>query len=153
MREPLLAEMDRAGCVRCHAREIGSDWVNLQQPEWSRILRAPMNAGGLGLGWCREAKARPPAYPLITQAHQPPDVFTPHRARPAPAGAPAVASFAGPQDAGYRAMLDVITRTRDLALKSPRVDMPGAAIIPGRCRELPPLSPPETARTDAGHPQ
>jgi hypothetical protein len=59
---PLLAEMDKAGCVRCHALQIGSDWVNLKAPAHSRMLRAPLavTSNGLGLGWCRDAKARPP---------------------------------------------------------------------------------------------
>ena len=62
VRGPLAAVMQQAGCTACHAPgHIGNDWVNLQTPEWSRILRAPMAEGakgGLGLAMCRDRKAR-----------------------------------------------------------------------------------------------
>ncbi|MCX7009763.1 MAG: hypothetical protein NTY53_21400, partial [Kiritimatiellaeota bacterium] len=78
-REPLLSLMDAAGCVRCHQREIGSDWINLQTPEHSCILRAPLakTKDGTGLAWCRDRKALPVQFPLISQKNQPPDVFRP----------------------------------------------------------------------------
>ncbi len=140
---PLLARMDQAGCLRCHEREIGSDWVNLQTPAHSRLLRAPLPRGpaGAGLGWCRERKARPAPLPLITQKHQPPDVFKPARhAAPDAAGAPAV-SLDSTNHADYRALLALIERARAEALDQPRADMPGAILRAGRSRELPPLTP------------
>ncbi len=146
-REPLLAALDAAGCVRCHPREIGSDWINLQTPEHSRILRAPLAKAkdGTGLAWCRDRKAQPVRFPLISQKNQPPDVF-----RPAPWAKPdaqgtAAPPFATIDDPHYRALLALIQQTRAAALQAPRVDMPGAEIIPGRCRELPPLTPPAVA--------
>ena len=38
----LKAEMKAQGCVACHKQEVGNDWVNLQTPRFSRILRAPL---------------------------------------------------------------------------------------------------------------
>ena len=45
----------------------------------------------------------------------------------------------------YKAMLAIIEQAKDSALKTPRVDMPGAKITPGKCRELEPLTPPKLA--------
>lgn len=146
LREKLLGEMDKNGCVKCHAREIGNDWINLQHPELSRILRAPMaknSAGGLAL--CRDHKAQKPL-PLVTQAIQPPDVFNPRRTPAPDASGDAVASFADEKNGGYEAMLSIIRGGRELALQQPRVDMPGADVTVGKCRELPPLSSPLAAK-------
>jgi len=146
-RDKLLVEMERGGCLRCHHKEIGNDWVNLRTPERSRILRAPMAEGtGLGLGWCRERKARPPDRPFVTKRQQPPDVFRPYRKPARDASGDAIVALDGTNAPAYRAMLGIIVEAREQALKTPRVDMPGAEIIPGRCRELPPLSPPMQAR-------
>lgn len=148
VRDPLLAQMDKAGCVKCHAREIGNDWVNLQTPEHSRILRAPLarTSGGLGLEWCRDRKARPVRTPLVNSRVLPPDVFKPARddaptSKGTTQGAP-VTPFADSSNAFYQAMLTVIQKAREDALKTPRVDMPGANIIEGRCRQLAPLARP-----------
>ena len=145
LRNQLLAEMDKAGCLRCHQKEIGNDWINLQTPEQSRILRAPLarNRTGLGLAWCRDRQAQPLHFRLVDQSLQPPDVFRTSRDVPInPEGKP-VTPFADTNQPGYQAMLAIIRQGQAEALKSPRVDMPGANIIPGRFRELPPLSPPE----------
>jgi len=148
-RDKLLAEMERGGCLRCHHKEIGNDWVNLRTPERSRILRAPMAKGtGLGLGWCRERKARPPDRPFVTKRQQPPDVFRPYRKPKPDASGDAVVSLQNTDTPVYKALLSVIKEARDQALKTPRVDMPGAEVIPGQCRELPPLSPPVAARRE-----
>jgi hypothetical protein len=147
LRDRLLGEMDKSGCVKCHPREIGNDWINLQHPELSRILRAPLAKKGvaIGLAWCRDRKAAKPL-PLVTQAVQPPDVFKPVRAAaPDPAGNP-VATFADESAEGYRAMIEIIRDGREVALFKPRVDMPGAKVTEGRCRELPPLSTPLAAK-------
>ncbi|MEI6277776.1 MAG: NPCBM/NEW2 domain-containing protein [Verrucomicrobiae bacterium] len=142
--ESLTREMENAGCLRCHSKAIGNDWVNLREPAKSRLLRAPMAPGQpLGLGWCRERKAAAPDYPLILNwTAKSPDVFTPKR-QPLPdrAGVPAV-SFADTNARSYQAMLAIITQARNEALQAPRVDMPGAQIEPGACRDLPPLTPP-----------
>jgi hypothetical protein len=144
LEKPLVAEMAKAGCARCHAARIGNDWINLRTPERSRLVRAPLAArgGGLGLAWCRDRKARPVRVPLVTPRVQPPDVFRPARDAPPDPKGEAVVSFPDGRHPAYRAMLDIIRKGREAALKSPRVDMPGAAVTTGQFRELKPLTPP-----------
>jgi hypothetical protein len=151
VRGPLSAVMQEAGCTECHAAgHVGNDWVNLQTPEWSRILRAPMakSEEGLGVAMCRDRKA-PTGYPLINQSVQPPDVRTESK-QPKwdPSGEPHV-TIQSTEDPHYQKMLAVISRARSEALARPRVDMPGADVVPGECRlqvampvpdEPPPLS-------------
>jgi len=135
--KPLAAAMKKAGCTSCHAGQIGNDWVNLASPERSRILRAPLaeTEGGLGLAWCRKRKA-PAPLPPVTQRAQPPDVFRPSKLpKPDRKGPPKV-TFASTADPNYRRMLAIIRTARANALAKPRVDMPGAEIIPGACRHI-----------------
>ncbi len=45
MKNRLVAEMRNAGCLECHGQQdqalyFENDWVNLEHPQWSRILRA-----------------------------------------------------------------------------------------------------------------
>lgn len=134
----LKAEMKSQGCVACHKQEVGNDWVNLQTPRLSRILRAPLAQGqGEGLGWCRDRKAKDVHGLLVnTQKRVSPDVFHPSQfvnEAPDASGAPSV-SFAGTDAVGYRAMLKLIEAARAEALKKPRVDMPGAKPIRGEFR-------------------
>ncbi|MHB8900125.1 MAG: HzsA-related protein, partial [Thermoguttaceae bacterium] len=152
---PLCDVMKAAGCTRCHAPgHIGSDWVNLETPEWSRILRAPMAKadGGLGVEFCRPRKAAR-GYPLVTQAVQPPDVFLPSiEPECNPEGQPHV-TFSGTEDPQYRPMLGIIRQAQARALARPRVDMPGAEIEPGRCRlqvSIPVSEPPPGLAAAAG---
>ncbi len=136
-REPLVAEMTKAGCTDCHEASVGSDWVNLRRPEMSRILRAPLaeSGAGYGLAWCRARKART-TLPLITQAQQPPDVQKPNKIAPPNPQGHAVVSFDNTKAPGYQAMLAILRETRRQALAKPRVDMPGAIINRGVCRTL-----------------
>lgn len=142
----LAAEMKAAGCTKCHAEDhVGNDWVNLRDPALSRILRAPLAAGGssLGLAWCRDRKAGK-GLPLVTQANLPPDVFRPPawpKADPSGAARPTFASAADPH---YEAMLRIIRRAQGVALASARVDMPGAEIVAGVCRMQAPMPLPAT---------
>ena len=136
--KPLTELMKEAGCVTCHkAGHIGNDWVNLQTPNRSRILRAPMRKkeGTLGLGFCRDRKARA-GYPLVVNRTQPHDIVFP-TLQPEwdPSGAVHV-SFESNKDSVYQRMLATIQAARRESLKTPRVDMPGAeaSIIPGECR-------------------
>jgi len=143
----LAGVMQEAGCTACHpAGHIGNDWINLQTPQWSRILRAPMpqEKGGLGLAMCRSRKARV-GYPLVDQRVQPPDIILESR-QPAwdPSGEVHVA-IASVDDPHYQAMLGIIRRARGEALARPRVDMPGAEIVPGECRLQSPLPVPRAA--------
>ena len=143
-RGPLSAAMEQAGCTECHAKgHIGNDWVNLQTPEHSRILRAPMakSDGGLGVAFCRNRKAKH-GYPLVDQSQQPPDVKYPTK-QPGwnPSGEEHV-TFASTDDSHYQQMLAVIREARTNALAKPRVDMPGAEITPGEIRiQVPPQVP------------
>lgn len=133
---PLNAVMRQAGCAECHAAgHIGNDWVNLQNPEWSRILRAPMPkaAGSLGAALCRKRKAGV-GYPLVNQSVQPPDVMLPSRQPPWDPGGETHATLTTTDDPHYRAMLQIIRQARAEALSRPRIDMPGAEIVPGECR-------------------
>lgn len=149
---PLTAAMQKAGCTQCHAAgHIGNDWVNLQQPEWSRILRAPMDRSesGLGLAMCRSRKART-GYPLVTQRVQPPDMVVSSRQPEWDDTGDVHTTFGSADDPRCREMLDIIRRTRAEVLAQPRVDMPGAEVVGGECRmqvmpELPLASPPLAA--------
>ena len=136
LKGPLTSAMQEAGCVKCHQPgHIGSDWVNLKRPEWSRIVRAPLakSAGGLGLQWCRKRAARA-GLPLVDQRVMPPDRFHPlELPEPDLSGEPQP-TFASADDPRYRGMLRAIRRAAAEALGAPRVDMPGAAAIAGVCR-------------------
>ena len=147
MKSALAAEMDKAGCLDCHGQAgqplyFENDWVNLEQPEYSRLLRAPLAPGdaGYGLGWCRARQVTPDRQRLhllrggYAHAVQPPEVFPRFEAwRPDRSGDPVI-SFASPDHPSYRAMLNIIRDARDAALAEPRVDMPGARVEPGECR-------------------
>ena len=54
------ATMSAAGCAECHDPGVRfeNDWFNFRDPEFSRILRAPLAKGGNGFGeqLCREGK-------------------------------------------------------------------------------------------------
>jgi len=141
----LAAEMKKGGCLTCHEPKIGNDWVNLKTPERSRILRAPLakGPGSLGLAWCRGRKARRVAWPQVTGRIQPPDVFSPKRTAAPNSDGKEVTPFADTNNATYQAMEKIIAAARAAALKTPRVDMPGAVIERGVCRELKPLAPPQ----------
>ncbi|HEY3321243.1 MAG TPA: NPCBM/NEW2 domain-containing protein [Planctomycetota bacterium] len=164
VRNNLLPEMEKAGCTKCHQKEIGNDWVNLKDPEQSRMLRAPLAVGraslpangggragtearptGLGLAWCRDGKAPNVEQVLVTNGKQPPDVFRPKRSQPPPKDGAPTAIFNDTSDASYKALLEIIRNGREAALQKPRVDMPGAQITPGFCRELTPVTPPKAA--------
>ena len=104
----------------------------------------PVEKGGLGLAMCRARKARA-GYPLVDQRVQPPDVVLESR-QPAwdPSGDPHV-TIASTDDPRYQAILEIIRRARADALARPRVDMPGAEIVPGECRLQVPMPVPQAA--------
>jgi len=142
---PLSREMRAAGCTKCHApNRIGNDWVNLQKPQRSRILRAPLvkTEGGLGLAWCRERKAKH-GMALVTQRYLPPDVFRPPRRPKRDPGGKIRVTFKSSDDPRYQAMLKIIRQARAEALARPRVDMPGAQITVGECRLQVPMPLPD----------
>ena len=160
-RQALIENMRQADCMRCHGDKKGNpvlfeeDWINLQQPHLSRILRAPLAPGaeGFGLGLCRERHVNP-AHQRIRQlvnnyAHavKPVAAFARREfSRPDRSGEP-MTSFPSTQSQHYKSMLATLRKGRDLALTDPRVDMPGAKIIPGSSRQLIPPSPPPHSPT------
>ena len=147
MRKSLVAKMGGAGCLNCHGSAgkityFENDWVNLENPPNSRILRAPLAEGGdgHGLAWCRRRTVTPESQRLhllwkgYAHAVQPPEAF-PRREiiRPDRGGEPVV-SFASTSDPYYQDMLAIIANARADALVVPRVDMPGAEVLAGTCR-------------------
>ncbi len=163
-RKALADAMAKAGCLRCHGDDAGKlryfeeDWINLEHPELSRILRAPLAAGPEGLGLCRDRKVDPRRQRIrqlvdgYAHAVRPIAAF-PRREylAPDPSGAPAI-SFASTNDPTRLAMLAIIRDARKQALAHPRVDMPGARIVPGGSRHrgvLPLPDPLPALRADA----
>ncbi|MHC4565197.1 MAG: LamG-like jellyroll fold domain-containing protein, partial [Planctomycetota bacterium] len=141
----LAAEMKQAGCTNCHQAAIGNDWINLQHPQRSRILRAPLkkSVAGSGLAWCRRRKAQTGRLPLVTQRNMPPDVFRPPNwPERDPQGQVSV-TFESTDNPHYQNMLGIIRRARIEALNHARVDMPGAKINPGVCRYIVPVPLPD----------
>ena len=155
---PLAEQTQAAGCTQCHdAGHIGNDWVNLQKPQWSRILRAPMakSKGSLGAQMCRNRKAAK-GYPLVTQRVQPPDVVRPSIQPAWDDSGEVHTSFASTDNPHYKAMVEIILRARSEALSKPRIDMPGAMATAGECRiqvamKVPPIAPKLAARIRADH--
>ncbi|MCX7827296.1 MAG: hypothetical protein N2689_17335, partial [Verrucomicrobiae bacterium] len=159
-RQALTTQMQKAGCARCHSL-VENDWINLKDPQFSRILRAPLPAGrdGFGLALCRDRKVDPqkPRVRLLWKGYahaiQPLEAFAPQAIAPRDtSGAPQV-SFASTRDPNYQAFLEIIRDARDKALAAPRVDMPGAEVLPGECRQfipppLPKIAPPFTANVN-----
>ncbi len=167
IKQALTVEMRSSGCMRCHQNGnqvlFEDDWFNLERPEFSRILRAPLAKGeeGYGLGACRDRKVDPKhgrVYILRTgryvHADLPLDAFKPQTApEPNTEGEPVV-TFASTANKHYQAMLAIIRDGCRQALAAPRVDMPGAEIQPGMCRQLIPTALPDPlpslqARVDA----
>ena len=154
----LIARMQAAGCLRCHGDGnrilyFENDWINLKDPQLSRILRAPLpkSGEGYGLGLCRDRKVNPQRQRIhllwkgYAHAVQPPAAFPKRTIVPYDPGGRAAVSFASTQDAQYQAMLATIGGARDRALANPRIDMPGAEVIAGACRTFLPPPLPEVA--------
>jgi hypothetical protein len=147
VRAALIEQMQIGGCLRCHGQGgqpvvFENDWINLERPELSRILRAPLAPGsdGWGLGWCRDRKVDPQRQRLrllrsgYAHAVQPPEAFPRVPVVPQDLnGAPAI-SFGSTNDPIYQAMLATIRDGRAEALSNPRVDLPGAEVVRGACR-------------------
>ncbi|MBE7503398.1 MAG: PD40 domain-containing protein [Verrucomicrobiales bacterium] len=147
-RDALVAEMKTAGCLECHGTDgrlafFENDWFNLQHPEWSRILRAPLAPGadGLGAGLCRDRKVEPRRQRIYllrngyAHAVQPVEAFAPQPFLPPDRSGPPMVRFASTADPHYQNMLRIIQSARETALAAPRVDLPGAQIIRGGFRQ------------------
>lgn len=154
----LVAEMKEAGCLECHGAGekvayFENDWINLRDPELSRILRAPLGEGseGYGLGLCRRRKVDPKRQRIhmlwrgYAHAVQPIEAFAAQPVVPRDASGEAAVSFSSTADPHYQAMLAIIRGARRGALAQPRIDMPGAKVIPGTCRMLVPPPVPDEA--------
>jgi hypothetical protein len=153
----LIAEMKAAGCVKCHntggrGGRFEPDWFNLENPEFSRILRAPLAKGkdGHGAALCRDAKVdgfrrlRIFSTGRYEHAVKPLDSFPKQVWRKWDKGAASgkpVVSFENTKNKHYVKMLDIITKARDAALKNPRLDMPRGEVfaISGRHRNIYPV--------------
>lgn len=150
----LTTEMEVAGCLRCHGNGgrityFENDWINLKDPQFSRILRAPLpkDAPGYGLGLCRDRKvdSRRQRIHLLWKGYahavQPPEAFPKQEVLPADRSGEPVVSFASAGDSHYQAMLGILCDAREKVLATPRIDMPGAQAAPGACRmfSLPPV--------------
>lgn len=145
-RDALTAEMRTAGCLKCHAADgkplvFESDWFNLQRPELSRILRAPMpkESEGFGLGLCRERRAgEQQRVRLLVEGYahsvKPIEQFPKQAIKKWDLAGPAVVSVESTNHPAYRRMFGIISEARAAAFRSPRIDMPGAEIIEGQAR-------------------
>lgn len=158
--------MKDADCVSCHANNQGKiarfdHWINLDRPEMSRVLRAPLPAsataaGGYGLALCRNRNvdhnvSRRGLLFKIPYQHAVRNLdFFPTQTWPDvwPPEGEALTPFASTQDAHYQNMLTIIRQAREAQLAVPRIDMPGAAwagngIREGRSRQMLPTPLPE----------
>jgi len=151
-RKRLADEMTKAGCNRCHDKYFANDWFNLRRPETSRILRAPLAKGpkGHGLAVCRDHKVDPARRRIRLLRNGYAHAVVPisrFAKQPIPAiakGGKPEASFATTEDPRYQAMLAIIRDGRKAALAAPRVDMPAADVIAGKCRMF--IPPPVPAK-------
>jgi len=153
----LKAEMNAAGCVKCHNTDARGrferDWINLENPELSRILRAPLakGKGGYGEALCRDKK--------VDDGYKRCRYFSTggyvHGVRPlgsfpkqkwkewekGPASGEPIVSFADTESEHYQKMLAIINRARAAALTKPRLDMPRGELFAeaGRHRNIYPV--------------
>ena len=149
VRGQLAGVMQKAGCGKCHDRYMANDWFNLREPEFSRILRAPLAKGdkGYGLAICRNHEMDPKRNRIrllrsgYAHAVRPLTSFAKQPVPPIRKGGTPQPTFASTDDPNYQAMLAIIRQGRRDALVRPRVDMPGADVIAGKPRMFipPPL--------------
>ncbi|MBM4034631.1 MAG: hypothetical protein FJ291_23045 [Planctomycetes bacterium] len=144
IKKSLSAAMSAAGCNKCHTY-FDDDWFNLERPELSRILRAPLAAGkeGYGTAMCRNWQVHPTRKRVFVLRGGYAHGVTPVEAFKAPTPAPVpeddgkpIISFASTADPHYQAMLAIIQNGRRAALAAPRADMPGAKLLPGAHRQF-----------------
>jgi mono/diheme cytochrome c family protein len=165
LRAALINVMKKNQCATCHTNGKGEvarfdNWINLERPELSIILRAPLAASetakdGFGLGLCRDRKvdsnfSRRGTLFKAGYAHQvlPLDKFPSQKWQnwqEVHAGEPMI-TFASTNDTVYQEMLALITAAGQRQRATPRIDMPGAGkfAVPGRSRQIIPQPLPET---------
>ena len=162
VRGQLAGVMRKAGCNTCHDRYIANDWANLDKPEFSRILRAPLAKGktGYGLAICQNHRMDPRRNRIrllrsgYAHAVRPLTSFAKQPVPPIRKGGTPQPTFASTDDPNYQAMLAIIRQGRRDALARPRVDMPGADVIAGKPRmfippPVPAKAPPINVTVDA----
>lgn len=158
----LVAEMKSAGCADCHNTDerFEPDWFNFRDPEFSRILRAPLAKGGKGskghgAELCRQGQVggefrRLRVFSTGGYEHRlkPLDSFPVQKWREwnkgEGSGEPVI-SFADTRDPVYQKMLAIIREGREAALANPRIDMPRGEVhaIAGEHRNIFPVRIPE----------
>ncbi|MDR1385068.1 MAG: hypothetical protein LBJ67_14640 [Planctomycetaceae bacterium] len=142
--------MLEAGCGKCHENlaRFESDWINLENPQLSRVLRAPLakESDGLGLEFCRDAKVDPNWRRLqmvtnSTYAHavKALEQFPSQKWRTWDKSGEPIVSFDSTQNPYYQKMLRLIQNARSEALQHPRIDMPGGVSIAGQFRQILPV--------------
>ena len=152
-RQALVDKMQEAGCLSCHGEKgklilFEEDWINLREPELSRILRAPLAAGepGFGLGLCRsrpvDARRQRVRQLVSGYAHavQPVEAFARRQHVPPDLSGEPVVTFGSTAHPIYQSMLTIIGDARKAALADARVDLPGAKVLPGASRQFLPLA-------------
>ena len=157
VRGGLIKAVRSAGCSRCHGDErsglaFEDDWANLRDPEFSRLLRAPLAKEAGGLALCRDRKVDPNRRRLrilwsgYAHAAAPLTSFPRHKPPAGDESGEPVVTFASIADEDYQAMLAIIRSGREQALAAPRIDMPGASRVAeaGRCRLLVPPALPDS---------
>lgn len=165
-RQKIAKIMQENNCVQCHANDQGviarfeNDWINLDKPEMSRVLRAPLpdsKEAPFGIGACRDKKfdlnfRRLGVLSNGQYAHQVRnlDSFPSQTWTPSAKDGQAYLSWQNADSPVYKQMLNVIQQAREEALANPRIDMPtayenGLGVIPGRFRQILPTPLPKTA--------
>ena len=158
----LIGVMKRSSCAECHLDANGEvkrfdDWINLEYPERSRILRAPLAEDAGGVALCRGRKFNQ-SFSRIGLMFQSGYEHAVRNLDEFPTqqwvsweesleGTPVV-SFESTDDPTYQRMLEIIEEARTRQLVKPRVDMPfaneiGGGIIAGRSRQIIPQPLPE----------
>ncbi|NWK54378.1 hypothetical protein HW115_02055 [Verrucomicrobiaceae bacterium N1E253] len=141
----LSKAIQAAKCTQCHEKSVTRDWINLSHPELSRILRAPLAKGpqGYGLALCKDTRVDPLRKRITLlrsgryeHAVKPLSYFPKKKIPKLNEEAPSYVSFKNTDDPSYQQILNIIHTGRLEALKSPRIDMPGAVAIAGEDRML-----------------
>ena len=151
--------MKKSDCASCHADGNGTikrfdNWINLDRPEMSLVLRAPLKQsfaakGGYGLALCRDRKVdqsftrRGVLYGFgYEHAVRDLDKFPSQKwDNTWPTEGKAVTPLASTDSPVYQQMLKIIQDARVELLAKPRVDMPyadlvGEGIVTGRARQI-----------------
>jgi len=158
----LIGVMKESACVECHLDDKKNvkrfdDWINLEHPSRSRILRAPLAKEAGGESLCRNRKFDQSFSRLglmfqsgYEHAVKDLDKFPTQKWGTWEKGLEGepVATFVSTADPTYRKMLEIIEDARSRQLLDPRVDMPyadeiGNGIVAGRYRQIIPQPLPE----------